>query len=590
MRGLFSLSGASLRLRQCSVTVWGSMASSMSITGRLVEAGLLTPPQLEEVRHFQHNVGGSIRQAVLKLGLLREKDLLGVFESVLQLTPIESTRHGLPTLDAINHAMNALGVDESWLTSQDLVAWLDNSTSSTLKFIQRDPLEAAGEEALSRLWPGAMQQFLATNRSLDSLFAQLHSQTKITQANLEEFGDVARLRELAEEAPVIDFVNGLLSDAVEYGSSDVHIEPSEVEFATRFRVDGVLTHQRINPRAMFDSVVTRIKILSNMDISERRLPQDGRQTIRVAGEEVDLRVSSIPSTYGESVVLRLLRKQSSVPDMSTLGFAPRVRSDLNSLVHLPNGIFLVTGPTGSGKSTTLYRVLEVLNSGSSKIITIEDPVEYDMEDIGQIQVHSEIGLTFAGGLRAMLRHDPDIIMVGEIRDRETAEVAVQAALTGHMVFSTLHTNTAIGAIERLQDLGVEPFLIKASLRGVLGQRLLRRLCSQCSRPADDHVALSPAIERLNVAGYSADRNGFREPVGCTSCNNSGYNGRIGVFELLNMYDLVNKFADRPLNELVEAKTLATTGYVGMITDGLEKASRGLTSLAEIERVFGRWYV
>ena len=251
-------------------------------------------------------------------------------------------------------------------------------------------------------------------------------------------------------------------------------------FETRLRVDGVLSYRRNHPRALFDSVVTRIKILSGMDISERRLPQDGRQAVRVGGEDVDLRVSSIPSNFGESVVLRLLRKQSSLPSISGLGVSSDVLKELEDIIRLPNGVFLVTGPTGSGKSTTLYRVLELLNNGSNKIITIEDPVEYEMSNIGQVQVHSDIGLTFANGLRAMLRHDPDIIMVGEIRDAETAEVAIQAALTGHMVFSTLHTNSAAGAIERLQDLGVEPFLIKASLRGVLGQRLLRRVCNNCA--------------------------------------------------------------------------------------------------------------
>ncbi|MFN3214012.1 MAG: GspE/PulE family protein [Henriciella sp.] len=544
---------------------------------------------MAEVQRFQTNIGGSLRQAVMKLGLLREQDLLDVYQRVLSIECIETSATPIPSLDDIKRGMLALDVSDGWLSALDLVIWIDGDDAETLNFIQRDPLDTSGEENIQKFWNGTLRQFLATNRTLDALFAQLSADAGARNLQQETSTDVARLRELAEEAPVIDFVNGLLSDAVDLRASDVHIEPSEIDFITRFRVDGVLAHQRINPRALFDSVVTRIKILSNMDISERRLPQDGRQTIRVAGEEVDLRVSSIPSTYGESVVLRLLRKQSSLPDLEGLGIGAKLLSELESLVRLPNGIFLVTGPTGSGKSTTLYRVLELLNNGENKIITIEDPVEYEMENIGQIQVHSEIGLTFAGGLRAMLRHDPDVIMVGEIRDPETAEVSVQAALTGHMVFSTLHTNTAAGAIERLQDLGTEPFLIKASLRGVLGQRLLRRLCGHCSVPQANGEMVSHAISRLHADGVSAEQRNYRKAVGCEHCGHSGYSGRVGVFELLNAHSMVNKFPEKSLSEIMDEKALRSNGYVSMVTDGIEKSSRGLTSLEEIERVFGRWY-
>lgn len=565
------------------------MSFSTSLSGTLLESGLLTEPQLAEVQRFQANLGGSLRQAVMKLGLLREHDLLDVYEKILGTERIERSATAIPSLEDLKSSIETLGVDDAWLTTLGMVAWIDPNDPQTLNYIQRDPLDTNVEENLVKAWPGRLQQYLATNRTLDALFAQLSADAGARNAQLDASGDVSRLRELAEEAPVIDFVNGLLSDAVDLRASDVHIEPSETEFVTRFRVDGVLAHQRINPRALFDSVVTRIKILSNMDISERRLPQDGRQTIRVAGEEVDLRVSSIPSTYGESVVLRLLRKQSSLPDMQGLGIGSKLLGDLESLVRLPNGIFLVTGPTGSGKSTTLYRVLEVLNNGTNKIITIEDPVEYEMESIGQIQVHSEIGLTFAGGLRAMLRHDPDVIMVGEIRDQETAEVAIQAALTGHMVFSTLHTNTAIGAIERLQDLGAEPFLIKASLRGVLGQRLLRRLCSNCSQPLQDPGLIAHARARLQAEGLDTGAIDFRQAAGCEHCSHSGYSGRVGVFELLNTHALVAQYPDRDLTDLMDERTLRAHGYIGMVTDGIEKASRGMTSLDEIERVFGRWY-
>lgn len=269
---------------------------------------------------------------------------------------------------------------------------------------------------------------------------------------------------------------------------------------------------------MFDSVVTRIKILSGMDIAERRLPQDGRQTIRVSGEEVDLRVSSLPATEGESVVIRLLRKKSELPDMQGLGLRGSLLDAFRRIIELPNGLFLVTGPTGSGKSTTLYRALEHLNRGDTKIITIEDPVEYDLDGVNQVQAHSEIGLTFSNGLRAMLRQDPDIIMVGEIRDRETAEVAIQAALTGHLVFSTLHTNSASGAIERLVDLGVEPFLLSAALRGVLGQRLLRRICSSCRRPAsaDDAHLIAEMVKDVPLDPSLPDATGVFDALAARS--------------------------------------------------------------------------
>ena len=278
--------------------------------------------------------------------------------------------------------------------------------------------------------------------------------------------------------------------------------------------------------------------------------------------------------------------ESTVRSAEDLGLPEAI----DELTRLPGGLVLVTGPTGMGKTTTLNYLINVINeSRRAKIITIEDPVEYEMESIGQIQVHSEIGLTFAGGLRAMLRHDPDVIMVGEIRDQETAEVAIQAALTGHMVFSTLHTNTAIGAIERLQDLGAEPFLIKASLRGVLGQRLLRRLCSNCSQPLQDPSMISLARKRLQAEGLDAGSSDFRQAAGCEHCSHSGYSGRVGVFELLNTHALVAKYPERDLSDLMDERTLRAHGYIGMVTDGIEKASRGMTSLDEIERVFGRWY-
>ena len=306
----------------------------------------------------------------------------------------------------------------------------------------------------------------------------------------------------------------------------------------------------------------------------------------MAGEEIDLRVSSLPATDGESIVIRLLRKKTNLPDMESLGLRGSNLSSFQRLVELPNGIFLVTGPTGSGKSTTLYRALEFLDSSQSKIITIEDPVEYDVEGVNQVQVHADIGLTFASGLRAMLRQDPDVIMVGEIRDRETAEVAVQAALTGHLVFSTLHTNSAVGAYERLIDLGVEPFLLSAALRGVLGQRLLRRLCEHCKRPASD--ADRQLVQRLsNDDELDTPTVHVCDPVGCTPCDGTGFNGRVGVYELVDIHAMSEAGLSGDLRDLMKPEVLKTFAYKSMLQDALLKVRQGETSLSEISRVFGR---
>lgn len=560
----------------------------------LVASGVLTAQGLREAKLFDENFGGGVGQAALKLGLARESDIRTALSGFLGIGLLEDAAQAEPQLPDIERAVLRLGLSRSFLVASEALLWIStDNEDEQLNIVQRDPLNPTIGEVVSRHWPGRQVTWLASNVFMDALLSQLAVERSDADESGAESQELSRLRELAEEAPVIEFVNRLFVGAFDQNASDIHVEPTPGGFETRLRVDGVLVSRKTYPRGMFDSVVTRIKILSGMDIAERRLPQDGRQTVRIAGEEVDLRVSSIPSTNGESLVLRLLRKRSSLPDIEGLGLRGDMLQTFERLINLPNGVFLVTGPTGSGKSTTLYRALEALNDGETKILTIEDPVEYDISGIGQVQVHADIGLSFAQGLRAMLRHDPDVIMVGEIRDRETAEVAIQAALTGHMVFSTLHTNSALGAVERLQDLGVEPFLISASLRGVLGQRLLRRVCPHCATPIPASDAVSSvqdyfARELPRFETMIADQ--FVTAKGCAECGETGYSGRIGVFELVDVQGAQSKDgASLSLSEALEIRRLRSFGFRSMLEDALIKCSHGETTLDEVQRVFGHWH-
>jgi len=354
------------------------------------------------------------------------------------------------------------------------------------------------------------------------------------------------------------------------------------------RIDGVLTTARAAPRSNFDAVCSRIKLLSGMDIGERRLPQDGRQSIRVSGQEVDLRVSTLPCSWGESIVLRLLGKTSRLPLLSELGVGAAQEATLLSLAEHPNGVFLITGPTGSGKTTTIYRLLTHLNDGERKIITVEDPVELDLPGVIQVRVRADIGLTFAAGLRSILRQDPDVIMIGEIRDPETAKIAVQAALTGHLVISTVHTNSALAAVPRLLDLGVEDYLLADVLRGVAGQRLVRRLCVECARASTPEEA---AVHELAIPAHLrpvADREpaAWREPVGCPKCGQSGFRGRVGLYEIAPASPAIIAALRTGADEDKLTALARDDGFLSFADDGLLKARRGETALTEIYRIAG----
>lgn len=395
----------------------------------------------------------------------------------------------------------------------------------------------------------------------------------------EEEEDIGYLKDLASEAPIIKLVNLFITRAVESRASDVHIEPFEDELKVRYRIDGVLHDVESTPKKLQAAIVSRIKIMAKLNIAERRLPQDGRIRLKVGEKEIDIRVSTIPVLYGESVVMRLLDKENIVVDLNLLGFSPQTLSAFNQLIKKPNGIILVTGPTGSGKTTTLYGALQKINSPDKKIITVEDPVEYQLKGVNQIQVKPQIGLNFANTLRHIVRQDPDIIMIGEVRDIETAEIAIQSALTGHLVFSTLHTNDAPTAITRLLDMGVENFLLSSTIRGILAQRLVRVICPAC-KEIDPSTADK---EELAILGIGSDAPLFRGGR-CEKCAFTGYHGRLGIFELFLIDDDIRKLILKRADSNQIREMARKHGMKTLLEDGAKKVKMGVTTLSEILRV------
>lgn len=378
-------------------------------------------------------------------------------------------------------------------------------------------------------------------------------------------------------APVIRLINAILTEAIRMGASDIHIEPFEKTVSVRFRIDGMLRPILSPPVQLSRYLLSRIKVMARLDIAEKRVPQDGRISLRLGGRNIDVRVSTLPAQHGERIVLRVLDKNGLALNFTDIGMAAHVQQGMARLLSHPHGILLVTGPTGSGKSTTLYAGLKLIHGDDKNIMTIEDPVEYELEGIGQTQVNNKVGMTFARGLRAILRQDPDVVMIGEIRDSETAQIAVQASLTGHLVLSTLHTNSAFGAIERLHDMGVEPFLLASSLMGVLSQRLVRRLCDACRQ----QVAATPAELRHFAPRSSVPR--LWRAVGCEQCHHSGYRGRTGIHELLTIDDRLRQAISDPQREQPLSKLVAED-YLTLYQHGLQKVLEGMTTLEEILRV------
>jgi general secretion pathway protein E len=548
----------------------------------LVKKGLVRPNDVENALSIQGSVGGVIGLILVRLGALSENDLLGVLSEQLSL-PIQ-TKEEMPAPDELEAFLEETRTTHAWWVERQVAAWRPSA----------DRLICAAVHPLDHTLRGLIEPYAE-----DEIEWRLCPRSLIAAAleDVREEGefeyqggvaDAARLRELAEEAPVIEFVNGVLAEALQRRASDIHVEPFEDRFTVRMRVDGILYTVRTAPRSSFDAVCSRIKLLSGMDIGERRLPQDGRQAVRISGQEVDLRVSSLPAAWGESMVLRLLGKTSKLPELAELGLSDIDAARLSRIVDQPNGIILVTGPTGSGKTTTIYRLLTGLNDGVRKIITVEDPVEFDLPGVIQVHVKADIGLTFAAGLRSILRQDPDIIMVGEIRDPETARIAVQAALTGHVVISTVHTNSGLAAIARLLDLGVEDYLLADVMRGVVGQRLVRRLCPHCAKPADAQHAedYTKAIPKPVLRRLKGEPPKWREPVGCSRCGHGGYLGRLGVFEIAPFTPGVSNAIRHRASEAELLRLSRQTQTLTMFEDGVLKAAEGLTSMTEVYRVLG----
>ena len=394
--------------------------------------------------------------------------------------------------------------------------------------------------------------------------------------------DVEQLKELAGEAPVIKLVNQLIQKAAEQGASDIHIEPFEGQIQVRYRIDGLLREADIPPIQAAAAVISRIKIMANLNIAERRLAQDGRFRQRVRGVEYDLRVSTVPTMHGESVVMRLLQRNADAMDFSDLGFNVAQTAQMHEMLAAPHGIMLVTGPTGSGKSTTLYAALRHLNQPERMIITVEDPVEYNIRGVNQMQVKPQIGLTFANALRSIVRQDPDVIMIGEMRDTETAQIAVQSALTGHLVLSTLHTNDAAGSVMRLLDMGVQDYLLTSAVIGIQAQRLVRTLCEHCREP---YTPIDTVVRRWDLERFSSgDSPTLYRAAGCQHCGGTGYSGRIAILEVLMMTDEIRELVLQRKSAGDIAATAKAQSMVSMCDDGLRKAARGLTTIEEVLRV------
>ena len=548
-----------------------------SLGDMLVERGAVTADDLAKARQIQESAGGNLGALLVGIGAVSEDILLTTQAEQLDVVYL---RHAddLPENLAVYRAMVDSPIKTDWLLDNHVLLWRDDDR---LKCIARDVQDRTLLETLGYFYPAEQVTFyLAANHQIDRLLEAVRKERAME--TLFSGDDARQLRELAEEAPIIALVNNLLAQAVDLEASDIHVEPAEEQFTVRMRVDGVLHTRLTQPIERFPAVASRIKLVAGIDIAERRLPQDGRIGERISGREMDIRVSTVPCAFGESIVLRLLAQERSDLTLANLGMEPDHLKLFRGWLHASNGIVLVTGPTGSGKSTTLAGALEETDDGVKKIITVEDPIEYQMPSITQIQVHAEIGYTFARALRHILRQDPDVIMIGEIRDLETAEIAIRSALTGHVVLSTVHTNDAVSSFTRLTDMGVEPFLVAAPTRGVQAQRLVRRACPHCAKPAPPSL-LAADLLRDTAPGLVGDQ--WLTTEGCDACQHTGFRGRMGIYELVPMSDELQNMivGGAALNDL---KHFAhrERGHRTLLQDGLIKASHGLTTVEEVMRL------
>ena len=551
----------------------------------LVEQGRINPEHLLQVQRLQKDEPDArIGELLLRLGLVTALDIAQTVAAQLDLPLMAAADY--PKFPVLEEK-----VSTRFLRETQTLPVAEDETKVVIAMV--DPYDAFAIDAFKVLTGREVALRVATRDDFEAAFERLYGSGKsamgqivenIESVDVHDFnGDVQHLKDLASEAPVIRLVGLIIRRALETRASDIHIEPFENRLIVRYRVDGVMHEVESPPRRLSAAVISRVKIMANLDIAERRLPQDGRIKLNIQGKEIDLRVSTVPTMHGESVVLRILDKGGVPLDFASLGFEPDLLAKFNEILLRPHGILLVTGPTGSGKTTTLYTALSKLNQPDVKILTVEDPVEYQLEGINQIQVKPQIDLTFANALRSIVRQDPDVIMIGEIRDLETAQIAVQSALTGHLVLSTLHTNDAASTVNRLLDMGVQDYLLTSTLIGIQAQRLLRTLCRECRRAyrALPEVVAETGLGRFVEAGREVT---LYEPVGCEACAQTGFIGRVAIMEIMAMSDGIRSLVMRHATSGEIQKQAAAEGMISMYDNGLRKVLAGTTTLEEVLRV------
>jgi type IV pilus assembly protein PilB len=545
----------------------------------LRDNGKITDLQFTELSEEQSRTGQPIEEVVSNSGIISLTDLyqmiaLAMGTEVVDLAAMEFPPELLSLVPP--HTARVQGVLPLHFDGQVLrvavVNPLDPNVVDNLRFAtQKDIIlyVAPAEQIRSMI-----ERYYGSEISdMEEVLANLAGDAAAKEGN----GEVVDI-EGASSAPIIKYVNTVLAQAIQARASDIHFEPFEHDFKIRYRVDGALYEMSPPPRSLATAVTSRIKVMSNLNIAERRIPQDGRIQTTMAGRQVDLRVSTLPTQFGESVVLRVLDRTTVRLDLDAIGMPKRIYDYICQVIEKPNGIFIVTGPTGSGKTTTLYACLNRINTDDSKLLTAEEPVEYEIEGIQQVPIHEAIGLTFARALRAFLRQDPDRIMVGETRDLETAQIAIQASLTGHLVFTTLHTNDAPGAVARLIDMGVEPFLIASSLEGVLAQRLVRKICPNCKTPYEPGEAL---LRQIGLSVHDIGDKNFYYGTGCEQCNHTGYRGRKGIYELLDITEPIRELITQRAPSVVIRQKAIELGMSTLRADGLRSIFEGETTIEEV---------
>ncbi|MEK8089029.1 GspE/PulE family protein [Thermithiobacillus plumbiphilus] len=548
----------------------------------LVQNAVISPIQLEQALSLQKASGHKLGRVLVESGTLAESTLLNFL----------ATQLNIPFIDLAQFRIDAALVrrlPETFARRFRALPLQDQGGAILVGL--SDPTDIYAQDELSRLLGKPVEPAVISEASLLELLPRFYKGTSQAAGFAEELKqdlaastpDELLTESSVEDAPVVRFLNALLKDAVRMKASDVHIEPDAKLLRVRFRVDGVMHEQVTGEARIGASVTSKLKLMANLDIAERRLPQDGRFNISIEGRAYDIRMSTLPVRFGESIVLRLLDQSSARRRFHELGMAPDVEAVLEHLVRQPHGLLLVTGPTGSGKTTTLYAGLNEINSVEKKIITVEDPVEYQLELVNQVQVNARIGLDFALVLRSVLRQDPDVVMVGEIRDLETAQIALRAALTGHLVLSTLHTNDAASSLTRLVDLGLEPFVVGSSAIGVMAQRLVRRICPQC-KTEDTEVSEAARAQFAGQLGKTPGELRFHKGRGCLACNNTGYQGRQGIHELIRVDATVRAALEAGNRQAIVDAALKQPQYRPLRIAALRLASEGVTSLAEVARV------